>query len=101
MRIILLAFALSGFNVSAIVPSVPRASATQNVPTWNLGPCGPGPVYTSGQRGIRPPKPGAWFKPEYPDAKGHIVQAGPIMFEAVIDPNGDVCAVRLVRDVKF
>jgi TonB family protein len=96
------AFVLTG--IAAFPPLSPstKGSHVQTVGRSPTDPCGSGPVYHAGQRGVRQPRPLAKLAPKYPDAAGHVVQAGAFIFEAVIDRTGAVCDVRLVRSsVKF
>lgn len=92
MRMAVLAFLLS---------SVAGVSATQKAAAPAPDPCGPGPIYRSGQPGVRLPEPLTTLKPKYPDTTGHTVQGGPMVFDFVVDHAGRVCEIRQVRSVKF
>ena len=59
--------------------------------------CGVGPVFTT-QPGVHEPRLIGQTKPEFPDTNGYVVEAGMMIFQAVIDRTGSVCDVKLLRN---
>jgi hypothetical protein len=101
MRIIVLTIAVSGFGGPPIVLFTQTPPLAGNIASARETPCGPGPVYRPGQRGVRQATPVTKLEPKYPDATGHMVDGGVFLFEAVITRDGAVCEVRMIRSVKF